>query len=85
MGMGRDRFLGSLYDRFVVTASADSPDAYGYCDFALGGFGIATPFKEGAKKVICEDWVNHEQGQWASLLSAGLISAAESNAWADEV
>jgi hypothetical protein len=75
-----------LYDRFVVTASADSPDAYGYCDFAIGGFGIETPVKEGAKKVICEDWTNQEQQRrWAYLFSTGLISQSEANAWADEV
>ena len=28
-----------IYDRYVVTASADCPDAFGYADFALGHFG----------------------------------------------
>src|SRR5690349_12416750 len=36
------------YDRFVVTASADCPDMFGYCDFALGAFGIDKPIKEEA-------------------------------------
>jgi len=27
-----------LYDRFVVTASQDSPDVYGYTDIAIGHF-----------------------------------------------
>jgi hypothetical protein len=27
-----------IYERFVVTASADCPDAFGYADFALGHF-----------------------------------------------
>jgi hypothetical protein len=40
------------YDRFVVTASADCPDGFGYCDFAIGSFGIETPLKEGARKAI---------------------------------
>ena len=31
------------YDRFVVTASAYCPESFGYCDFALGAFGIETP------------------------------------------
>ena len=44
------------YDRFVVTASADRPESIGYCDFALGSFGIETPLKEGARRVICDDW-----------------------------
>jgi hypothetical protein len=39
------------YDRYVVTASADCPDAFGYCDFALGAFSIDTPIKEGSARI----------------------------------
>jgi hypothetical protein len=77
------------YNRFVITASADSPDAFGYCDFALGAFGIDTPFKEGAKEIICADWAYQngewEQQRWVYLFGTGLISKAEANAWADAV
>jgi hypothetical protein len=77
------------YDRFVVTASADSPDALGYCDFALGHFGIKTPIMEGVKEIICMDWLNQkldsEQQRWAYLFDTDLISAADAEAWADEV
>jgi hypothetical protein len=77
------------YDRFVVTASADCPDAFGYCDFALDAFGIDTPLKESAKKIICEDWTGQnlewEQQRWVYLFNTGLISEPEANAWADEV
>jgi hypothetical protein len=38
------------YDRFVVTASADCADGFGYCDFVIG------PIKEGARRVVCGDW-----------------------------
>ena len=31
-----------IYDRFVVTASADCPDFFGYADFALGHFAETT-------------------------------------------
>jgi hypothetical protein len=31
------------YDRFVLTYSADSPDAFGYCDFALGTVAAEIP------------------------------------------
>ena len=41
------------YDRFVVTASADCPEGFGYCDFAIGSFGIETPLKGGARRIIC--------------------------------
>lgn len=45
-----------VYDRFVVTASADCPDGFGYCDFAIGAFGQDKPIKEGARDVVCGDW-----------------------------
>jgi hypothetical protein len=60
------------YDRYVVTASADCPDAFEYCDFALGAFGIDTPIKEGARKIICADW-SDQNTQGGS--SAGRISS----------
>jgi hypothetical protein len=63
------------YDRFVVTASADCSDGYGYCDFAIGSFGIETPLKEGARRHICGDWHNQrragKQQRWAYLFKTG--------------
>jgi len=77
------------YDRHVVTASADSPDAFGYCDFALGAFGIDTPIKEGARKIICGDWSDQNtqggQQRWVCLFSTDLISKQEAEAWAEQV
>jgi hypothetical protein len=61
---------------------------FGYCDFALGAFGIDKPIKEGAKEIICADWTCHsgsEQPRWESLLDAGFISESEADAWAEEV
>jgi hypothetical protein len=76
------------YDRHVVTASADCPDAFGYCDFALGAFSIDTPIKEGARKIIVDDWADQrgrEQQRWAYLFSTELISKQEAEAWAEKV
>jgi hypothetical protein len=77
------------YDRYVVTASADSPDAFGYCDFAIGSFRIKKPIKVGAEEIIGTDWWNQrlewEQQRWDCLMKPGLISAAEAEAWADDV
>ena len=77
------------YDRYVVTASADCPDAFGYCDFALGAFGIDTPIKEGARKIIVGDWADQstqwEQQRWAYLFFEELISKREAEAWAEQV
>jgi hypothetical protein len=77
------------YDCHVVTASADCPDAFGYCDFALGAFSIKTPIKKGARKIICADWSHqntaYEQPCWAYLFSTELISKQEAEAWAEQV
>ena len=77
------------YDRYVVTASADCPDLFGYCDFALGAFVMKTPIKKGARKIIVDDWANRhcagEQPRWAYLFSAELISEQEAEAWAEQV
>jgi hypothetical protein len=73
------------YDRFVVTSSADCPDMFGYCDFALGAFGIDKPIKQGAGGIICADWTCHsesEQPRWVCLLDVGFISGSEVCAWA---
>ena len=75
------------YDRFVVTASADCSDGFGYNDFAIGSFGSDTPIKEGARKAVCDDWHNqraYEQQPWAYLFSTGLISESEAIAWREE-
>ena len=73
----------------MFTASADCPDAFGYCDFALGAFAIKTPIKEGARKIICANWSNLntacEQPRWAYPFSTELISKHEAEAWAERV
>ena len=77
------------YDRFVVTASADCADGFGYCDFALGAVGRDTPIKEGARRVVCGDWHDQwrgwEQQRWAYLFNTGLISESEARDWAEDV
>src|SRR6516164_1969152 len=39
------------YDRYVVTASADCPDAFGYCDFALGAFALTRRSSKAREKL----------------------------------
>jgi hypothetical protein len=76
------------YDRYVVTASADCHDGFGYCDFALGAFAISTPIKEGVRKIIVDDWADQrgqEQQRWAYLFSTELISKQEAEAWAEKM
>jgi hypothetical protein len=82
-----------LYDEYVVTQSADSPDAFGYCDFAIGHFPAAAEFAEKAAKEIRGDWEWQRdqccQSAWAYLFEAGLINERTAvemreEVWADE-
>ena len=45
-----------MYDRYVVTASADCPDAFGYADFALGHFGRNDNVGQSVLEIIKRDW-----------------------------
>ena len=78
-----------VYDVFVVTGSADSPEAFGYCDYALGWFGLDVPLEEGAREVIVGDWRHQrnawDQEQWENFWGAGLISTQTVWSWAAEV
>jgi hypothetical protein len=79
-----------LFDRTVVTASADCPEAFGgVCDVAIGAFGSQTSILEGSRRIIISDWTNqwreHDQQRWAYLFDTGIVSKTEADAWADEV
>ncbi len=66
-----------LYSEFIVTQSADCPDAFGYCDFAIGHFPATDNFVSAAATVIKEDWEwqrdEFTQLRWAYLFGNGLI------------
>ncbi|MFT5116030.1 MAG: hypothetical protein ACI8P9_005391 [Parasphingorhabdus sp.] len=79
-----------VYDVYVVTVSADSPETFGYCDFALGHFGEARHPLVKAGEVIQDDWLwlrTHQQERWEDLWSAGpgLIDADFAQRLADDV
>ena len=79
-----------LFDRTVVTASADCAELLGgVCDVAIGAFGSETPILEGSRRIIISDWTSqwrqHDQERWAYLFDTGIVSKAEADAWADEV
>ena len=64
-----------------VTDSADSPDAYGYCDFAIDHFAQTDDhIVEAARRIVVE-WKfvsdNYEQSHWADLFGEGLISTEQ--------
>jgi len=69
----------------VVTASDDSPDALGYCDFAIGWFNDSDGLLQGAERVICDYWSNRaEEGgePWEEFWAEGLVTKTLANAWA---
>ena len=78
-----------LFNRYVVTASADCPDVWGYEDRALGHFGPEKNPIEGAREVITRFWRwqldDYDKSRWAYLFFHGAVSNAEANAWADAV
>ena len=77
------------FDKFVVTASRDGPDAWGCDDHAIGVANGSLGPVDAAKEVVTEFWrmqVNAwEQPRWAYLFAQGLIDTKTADAWADEV
>jgi hypothetical protein len=77
------------YERFVVTYSADCPDALGYADIAIGQFEAKEGLKDGSHRIIVKDWKYQRndcsQERWGYLFGTGLVGEGEAAAWADEV
>jgi hypothetical protein len=79
-----------LYERYVVTVSADSPEGLaGYTDLALGSFGAAEDIEGSVCAIVVGDWseqlLEWEQQQWEYVLEPGLISTEALTEWAGEV
>jgi len=78
-----------IYDRFVVTASADCPDHFGYADFALGHFGREDNIGQSVIRIIRRDWTMQRdegsQERWETLLRTGLVKQDAVEALADQV
>jgi hypothetical protein len=78
-----------IYDVYVVTQSADCPDAFGYCDFAIGHFSATDDFVSAAADVIRDDWAWQRdqfcQHRWAYLFDRGLIDEGAAIRMREEV
>jgi hypothetical protein len=76
------------FERWVLCYSADSPDAMGYCDFALGAFGAEDDWRESVREILVEDWrfqwSEWEQPPWEELWDTGLVTEEEAMAWRSE-
>jgi hypothetical protein len=67
------------FGRYVVTASADSTDAYGVTDFALGWFRTSEGRLVGSRRILLRWWRRAAEcggGPWASLFQEGLVDSA---------
>jgi hypothetical protein len=77
------------FERYLVTASQDSTDAWGVTDLAIGSFPASTAIPEGCRQVITEWWRSQANGwdqeRFAYVWGEGLIDSDTANAWADEV
>lgn len=76
------------YDVSIVTASADSPDTHGYCDFAIGWFEGPANNLARAADCLTGHWITQKgycQERWAYLFDAGAFDEAAANALADAV
>ncbi len=78
-----------LYNEYIVTQSADCPDAYGYCDFAIGHFPETDDFTAAAANEIRGDWEWQRdqfcQARWAYLFGNGHIDEATAIRLREEV
>ncbi|MBK9246091.1 MAG: hypothetical protein IPM30_14855 [Burkholderiales bacterium] len=76
------------FDRYVVTASVDSPDVHGVTDWAIGWFSGKADVLRSSKRLVARWWRNQRdngQGRWAYLFDAGLISVEEAEQMGDRV
>ena len=73
------------YERYVVTASYDSPDVEGYLDIAIGDLPEGCKIETDLKEVIKNHWdrdAMYLQG-WADCLDSGIIK--DPWAWREEI
>ena len=78
-----------VFDQFVVVASADGEDAFGYADFALGRFPAGGDWVAQVKDIVVRDWRaardGWNQSAWAYLFDSGAIPEEVTMAWRREV
>jgi len=77
-----------LIERHIVTASLDSPDLWGVTDLAIGSFDAERDLLTGSCEVIAAWWAmqrDNDQERFAYVWTAGRVSYALANHWADQV
>lgn len=73
-----------IFDRFVVTASADDDSLFGYPDIALGHFVSDAVFDAGVVgAIVRSSWEQaSEGGCWEEFIKQGLVDEATAMDWA---
>lgn len=78
-----------LYDCHVVTESLDGPDAFGYCDFALGWFPHGQETVAGVRKIVIAKWYSQmmfrHQRKWECVTRPGLVTESQAVNWRGRV
>lgn len=78
-----------VFERYVVTASQDSPDCYGFEDIAIGWQFFDDDRAGLAKDIILANWGSvhkpHLEEGWAYLFGTGLVSDEEALSWREEI
>lgn len=78
------------FDVYVVTLSADSPEAYGYSDLAIGTFSAGESFDKSVRNVIYKWWTDccpHDDpdSAWQYVVIGGEISEDEAKDMARQI
>lgn len=77
-----------LFDRYIVTASQDSPDMWGVTDIAIGSFSAECDLPTGSGEVIAAWWAmqrDHDQERFAYVWSEGRVASSLVYHWADQI
>lgn len=78
-----------VFERYVVTASQDSPDCYGFEDIAIGWQFFDEDRVGLSKEIIQANWgavhKPHLEEGWAYLFETGVVSQSEAEDWRDEI
>ncbi len=83
-----DAHYVSHRDRYIVTATQESSDAYGSTDQAIGHFPGSVPVREGIRAVIIAYWREYyawSECGWEALEGEGCVGATTVEAMRDEV
>jgi hypothetical protein len=77
------------FNAIVVSASDDTPEIVGYCDYAIGFYPQGEHDRINAQKIVTAYWkklVDHgDQTRFEEFFEAGFIDATTAAEWANEV